>query len=128
MKKLNEKLAVEHMKVFYPYMRNEITGFSADHNFGGILQILVDDLKDSMRKENILKILNSIKRMEFIYNRGNSYVRYMIENLFIRSFKSIRMKAKPQQWKIICQEMSESFLQIHKIQMNKDELIKSKME
>ncbi|MEC3874337.1 DUF7674 family protein [Chryseobacterium salviniae] len=122
MKKLNEKMAVELMKVFYPSIRNQISQMHTEHNFGGILQMLVEELKTSIASNHITKVITGINRMDYIYQKGNAYVRYMIERLFIKPFSSLKYSAHPQQWKLICQEMSDSFLFVYQLHTEKTEI------
>lgn len=92
MQKINQKKTVEYLKAFYPDIKNEITNLSDRNNFAGIMQTTVDHMKDLLEQTKIQSVIRNLKRMDWIYKRGNSYVRYLIENIFIRSFESLKRK------------------------------------
>ena len=121
MRKINEKSTVEYLKAFYPDIRNEISNLSERNNFAGIIQTTVDYLKNLLEQSKIQSVIRNVKRMDWIYKRGNSYVRYLIENIFIRSFESLRRKISPQQWKFIFQEIPSDFKTIYMEQTIKDQ-------
>ena len=121
MRKINEKSTIEYLKAFYPDIRNEISNLSERNNFAGIIQTTVDYLKNLLEQSKIQSVIRNVKRMDWIYKRGNSYVRYLIENIFIRSFESLRRKISPQQWKFIFQEIPSDFKTIYMKQTRKDQ-------
>lgn len=121
MQKMNKKRTIEYLKAFYPDLRSEITNLSDHNNFAGIMQTTVDHLKNLLEQAKIQSVIRNVKRMDWIYNRSNSYVRYLIENIFIRSFESLRRKASPQQWKFLYQEIPSDFQQIYLQQTRKDQ-------
>ena len=120
MQKINQKQTVEYLKTFYPDIKNEITSLADRNNFAGIMQTTVDHLKNLLGQAKIQSVIRNVKRMDWIYRRGNSYVRYLIENIFIRSFESLRRKASPQQWKFLYQEIPSDFHHIYLEQTSKD--------
>ncbi len=122
--KINRLTAVEYLKVFFPSVRKEIADLSEQNNFPGVIQMTVDHIKVDTRNSNVQKINISIKRMYWIYKNGNSYIRYIIENLFIRSFGSLRKQLKPQQWKFLYQEIPKDFINIYSKQIKKDNNLK----
>lgn len=112
------------MKVFYPSIRNEITELSVQNNFPGIIQVAIDNMKNLSQNSKIQKISISIIRMYWIYKNGNSYIRYIIENLFVRSFESLRKNLQSQQWKFLYQEIPGDFQKIHSSQAKLDKELK----
>ena len=121
MRRINEKSSVEYLKAFYPDIKPEITKLSERNNFAGIIQTAVDHLKNLLEQSKVQSVIRNVKRMDWIYKRGNSYVRYIIENIFIRSFDSLRRKASPQQWKFFYQEIPTDFRTIYLNQNKKDQ-------
>lgn len=121
MRRINEKSSVEYLKAFYPDIKQEITALSQRNNFAGIIQTAVDHLKNLLEQSKVQSVIRNVKRMDWIYKRGNSYVRYIIENIFIRSFDSLRRKASPQQWKFLYQEIPADFRTIYLNQNKKDQ-------
>lgn len=122
--KINRFTAVEYLKVFFPSVRREIVTLSEQNNFPGVMQVMIDDMKIDTQKSNVQKINISIKRMYWIYKNGNSYIRYIIENLFIRSFSSLRKNLKPQQWRFLYQEIPNDFRMVYSEQTKKDQDLK----
>lgn len=122
--KINRFTAVEYLKVFFPSVRREIVTLSEQNNFPGVIQVMIDDMKIDTQKSNVQKINISIKRMYWIYKNGNSYIRYIIENLFIRSFSSLRKNLKPQQWRFLYQEIPNDFRMVYSEQTKKDQDLK----
>ena len=103
MQTINQKIAVEYLKFFYPPLRNEISQLSVQDNFAGIIQSTINYLKNLLLEAKINIISHHIKLMDWIYRNGNSYVRDIIENLFVRSLESFKKHAKIQHWKLLYQ-------------------------
>ncbi len=122
MQTINQKIAVEYLKFFYPPLRNEITQLSVQDNFAGVMQATVNYLKNLLQESKINIIAHHIKLMDWIYRNGNSYVRTMIENLFVRSFESFKKHAKIQHWKLLYQYMPVSFQIIYNEQKKQDQM------
>lgn len=122
MQTINQKLAVEYLKFFYAPLRNEITQLSVQDNFAGIMQATVNYLKNLLQESKIGIIVHQIKLMDWLYRNGNSYVRNMIENVFVRSFESFKKHAKIQHWKLLYQYMPVSFQIIYNEQQKQDQI------
>lgn len=122
MQAMNEKIAAEYLKFFYPPIRKEITQLSVQNNFAGIMQATINYLKDLLVQSKINIIGHHIKLMEGIYSNADSYVKDMIENLFVRSFGSFKKHTKIQHWKLIFQYMPVKFQEIHLEQEKQDQL------
>ncbi|WP_344824961.1 DUF7674 family protein, partial [Chryseobacterium ginsenosidimutans] len=101
MRTINQKIAIEYLKFFYPPLRKEITNLSVQGNFAGVIQATVNYLKDLLQESKVNIIAHHIKLMDMIYKSGDSYVKDMIENLFVRSFESFKKHAKIQHWKLL---------------------------
>lgn len=122
MQKINQKIAVEYLKFFYPRLRNEITQLSIQDNFAGVIQSTINYLKNLLMESRINIISHHIKLMDMIYKNGDSYVRDMIENLFVRSFESFKKHAKIQHWKLLYQYMPINFHLIYNDQRKQDKI------
>lgn len=122
MQKINQKIAVEYLKFFYPRLRNEITQLSIQDNFAGVIQSTINYLKNLLMESRINIISHHIKLMDMIYKNGDSYVRDMIENLFVRSFESFKKHAKIQHWKLLYQYMPINFQLIYNDQRKQDKI------
>ncbi|MFC3158951.1 hypothetical protein SAMN05443633_107120 [Chryseobacterium arachidis] len=122
MKTINQKIAIEYLKFFYPPLRNEITQLSVQDNFAGIMQATVNYLKRLLQESKVNIIAHHIKLMDMIYKNGDSYVKGMIENLFVRSFESFKKHAKLQHWKLLYQYMPVTFQVIYNDQRKQDRI------
>ena len=120
---INETQAIEHLKIFYPSIQNEISQLSAQNNFPGIIQSTVDYLKVLLKESKINIVNRNIKMMEWIYKNGTFNVKHIIENLFIRSFGSLKKQTDSQQWNILYQYMPVEFQQIYLNQTRLDEIM-----
>lgn len=123
MNAINENLATEHLKIFYPSLQNEIAQLSAQGNFAGIIQATVDYLKILLKESKINVVNHNIKMMEWLYKNGTFSVKHIIENLFIRSFGSLRKQTDENQWNLLYQYMPIEFQQIYLNQTRLDEIM-----
>ncbi|WP_449401149.1 DUF7674 family protein [Chryseobacterium wanjuense] len=122
MQTINQKIAIEYLKFFYPTLRTEISQLSVQENFAGAIQATVNYLKDLLQESKINIIAHHIKLMDWLYRNGNSYVKSMIENLFVRSFESFKKHAKIEHWKLLYQYMPVSFQVIYNDQRKQDKI------
>lgn len=122
MQTINQKIAIDYLKFFYPPIRNEITQLSTQNNFAGVIQATVNYLRDLLQESRISIIGHHVKLMELIYKKGNSYVKEMIENLFIRSLGSFKKHSKSQHWNMIYQYMPLQFQEVYHEQQKQDEI------
>ena len=120
MKTINQKIAIEYLKFFYPPLRTEITQLSVQDNFAGIMQATVNYLKKLLQESKVNIIAHHIKLMDMIYKNGDSYVKDMIENLFVRSFESFKKHTKISHWKLLYQYMPVNFQVIYNDQRKQD--------
>ena len=122
MQTINQKIASEYLKFFYPPLRTEITQSSSQDNFAGIMQATINYLKKLLHESKVNIIAHHIKLMEMIYKGGDSYVKDMIENLFVRSFESFKKHAKISHWKLLYQYMPVTFQVIYNDQRKQDKI------
>lgn len=119
---IDQKIASEYLKFFYPPLRTEITQLSTQDNFAGIMQATINYLKKLLHESKVNIIAHHIKLMEMIYKGGDSYVKDMIENLFVRSFESFKKHAKISHWKLLYQYMPVTFQVIYNDQRKQDKI------
>lgn len=122
-KVINENRAIKHLKVFYPSLQNEIEQLSAQNNFAGIIQTTIDYLKNLLHQSKIDIVNRNIKKMGWLYRNGTNTVKQMIENLFVRSFRSFKKQTDIHQWNILYQYMPVSFQKIYIKQTKMDEIL-----
>ncbi|MCA6067502.1 hypothetical protein JI747_009960 [Chryseobacterium sp. RG1] len=122
MQAINQKKAMEYLKFFYPPLRNEITQLSLQDNFAGVIQATINYLKRLLQESKVNIIAHHIKLMDMIYKNGDSYVKSIIENIFVRSFESFKKHGKIQHWKLLYQNMPVSFQVIYNDQRKQDKI------
>jgi len=122
MKTINQKIAVEYLKFFYPPLRQEITQLSVQDNFAGVIQATINYLKKLLLESKVSIIAHHIKLMDMIHKIGDSYVKHIIENLFVRSFESFKKHAKITHWKLLYQNMPVNFQVIYNDQRKQDKI------
>jgi len=122
-KVINENGAIEHLKIFYPSLQKEIVQLSAQDNFAGIIQTTVDHLKNLLQESKINIVNHNIKMMDWLYRNGTQNVKQIIENLFVRSFRSFKKQTDTHQWNMLYQYMPVSFQKIYVKQSKMDEIL-----
>lgn len=122
MQAINQKTAMEYLKFFYPPLRSEITQLSLQDNFAGGIQATINYLKRLLQESKVNIIAHHIKLMDIIYKNGDSYVKSIIENIFVRSFESFKKHGKIQHWKLLYQNMPVSFQVIYNEQRKQDRI------
>jgi hypothetical protein len=122
MQTIDQKTATEYLKFFYAPLRSEIIRLSVQDNFAGIIQSTINYLKSLLQEAKVNIIAHHIMLMEMIYKSGDSYVKDMIENLFVRSFKSFKKRAKIAHWKLLYRYMPVTFQTIYNDQQQQDKI------
>ncbi|MDQ0593111.1 hypothetical protein QFZ37_001480 [Chryseobacterium ginsenosidimutans] len=122
MQTINQKIAIEYLKFFYAPLRKEIINLSVQDNFAGVIQATVNYLKDLLQESKVSIIAHHIKLMDMIYKGGDSYVKDIIENIFVRSFESFKKHTKIQHWNLLYQYMPINFQLIYNDQQKQDRL------
>ncbi|SUX48569.1 DUF7674 family protein [Chryseobacterium indoltheticum] len=122
-KVINEDGAIEHLKVFYPTLQQEIVQLSAQNNFAGAIQATINHMKNLLQESKINIVNHNIKMMGWLYINGTQTVKQIIENLFVRSFTSFKKQTDTHQWNILYQYMPVSFQRIYVKQVKMDEIL-----
>ena len=123
MKTINENAAIEHLKVFYPTIQKEIVQLSAQDNFAGVIQATVNHLKNLLQQSKINIVNHNMKMMDWLYRNGTNNVQQIIENLFVRSFRSFKKQTDTHQWNILYQYMPVNFQKMYTNQTKMDEIL-----
>ncbi|MDR3008820.1 MAG: hypothetical protein LBV59_12845 [Sphingobacterium sp.] len=114
MKKLNQYRAGLYMALHYREIRTEINFLLRKHNFAGALQAVINHLRHLSTERNIDKICQHIEFLGTIYGRGNHYVKYILENLFVRSLGGLQRISTVHTWTVIEARLPVPFLEIRK--------------
>ncbi|MDA3613819.1 DUF7674 family protein [Polluticaenibacter yanchengensis] len=116
--KVNEDKAAIYLAVHHKEISEEIKKLSSVENFAGVLQAVVNQLRRLLDTGEFAKITRHIKYIGWIYKMGNEYIKYIIENLFVRSLEGLRKKCSPAQWQRIYTDIPKSFQVIYQAQNN----------
>ncbi|PUV25838.1 hypothetical protein DCO56_02370 [Sphingobacterium athyrii] len=116
MQKLNQYRVGMYLILHYREIRSEINLLIRKHNFAGALQAVVNHLRVLSADRNIDKLCRHIHFLGTLYNRGNHYVKYMMENLFVRSLAGLKRIYSAEEWTRIEYRLPLSFLEIQKRQ------------
>ncbi|KGE12556.1 DUF7674 family protein [Sphingobacterium deserti] len=122
MNKLNYLKASHRMAGHFKEISGEIISLAQHRNFAGVVQALVNYLKSLQSIGQEAKLPRYICYVGKIYNRGNGYVRYMIENLFVRALGSLERRSSSTGWQAIAKRMPKTFTEIYLKQINESTL------
>lgn len=125
MRKLNQYGAGLYMALHYKEIRSEINFLLRKHNFAGALQAVINHLRSLIVLQSTDKICQHIHFLGMIYGRGNHYVKYILENLFVRSLGGLRRISSVNTWAVIEAQLPTPFLEVLKGQQIHN-LLKSK--
>ena len=125
MHQIDENTASAYLVHQYDEIKEEITDLKNRQNFAGIFQAIVNHINLLLKKGQIEKIGVRIKFVGWLHKRGNDYVRYIIENLFVRSFDGMKKRCTAEQWTHVYQLIPYNLKQMYLTQ-NKESLIKTK--
>lgn len=120
MDKINENAASVHLAFYYGEIKEEINQLSNRKNFAGIFQAIVNHINLSLTTGQMEKIGIRIKLVGWLYKRGNEYVQYIIENLFVRSFEGMKKRCSVEQWSYLYRVIPNNLKSIYQLQTKKN--------
>ncbi|AIM39084.1 hypothetical protein KO02_22140 [Sphingobacterium sp. ML3W] len=116
MERINEKKASDYLEIQYVEIKEEIHKLSAHKNFAGVFQAIVNHINLLLSTGQIEKIGLKLKLIGWLYRRGNEYVRYIIENLFVRSFEGMKKRCTAEQWIYMYQSIPKNLKNVYQLQ------------
>ncbi len=116
MDKINENRAGVYLAFHYGEIKEEINELSSRKNFAGIFQAIVNHINLLIIKGQTEKIGIRIKLVGWLYKRGNEYVQYIIENLFVRSFEGMKKRCSAEQWSYLYASIPNNLKNIYQLQ------------
>ena len=96
----------------------EIRSLSKYNNFPGVLQAVVNNLKQLVAEGRVKMVSRRIRFVGWVYQHGDHYIRYIIENLFVRSFQGIKKCCTINQWDLLYTNLPKSFKTVYRYQQN----------
>jgi len=118
MNKLNYLKASYRIAGHFKDISKEIKSLAQHQNIAGVVQALINYLKTLQSIGQEAKLPRYICYVGMIYSRGNDYVRYMIENMFVRALGSLERRCSAAGWKAIAKCMPKPFTEIYIKQIN----------
>lgn len=91
------------------------------------MQTVINHLFQLLQESKHHAVSAKIHWMGWLYKRGNSTIIDLIENLFVRSFHSMKKRCNPPQWNYLFTKSPKVFQRIYETQTNKDKLLKIKL-
>ncbi len=116
MNEINENAASTYLAHHYGEIKEEINELSMRKNFAGIFQAIVNHINLLLSKGQIEKIGEKIKFIGWLHKRGNEYVQYIIENLFVRSFEGMKRRCTTEQWIYMYQLIPNNLKHVYQLQ------------
>lgn len=113
MRKLNYLRASYFMAMRFKDLRSGIQRLTKQRNFAGVLQLQVNHLRTLQEAGSLKQLQSHIAYLGKIYQKGNSYVQYIIENLFVRSLKSLEKNSRVGEWERIYAQLPPSFASLY---------------
>lgn len=94
-------------------IKAEIRSLSRYGNFPGVLQAVVNNLKQLAMQGRVKTVSRHIVFVCWVYMNGDHYIKDIVENLFVRSFQGIQRRSTTEQWNLIYKKMPLPFKMIY---------------
>lgn len=101
-------------------IQNDLHALAEKKNFAGLLQAIVNHLRILHAQKQFAEINSYINHLGCVYNKGNSYVRDMIENLFVRSLGSLKRRSSAEDWIFVYDHLPKPFARVYDRQIFED--------
>lgn len=121
----NEKEAAYYLAAHFPKIKSEIYTLSAKQNFAGVMQAVVNYLRQLSEASETKAMSRAIKFVGWVFRRGNPYIKDIISNLFVRSLDGILRRTGAEGSILIFQKLPTAFKRIYQ-QQHENILLKSK--
>jgi len=116
MNNINKDIVASYLTSHYNEINDELQDLSSHQNFVGMFQAIINHINVLLTSGQIQKIGTKIKLIGWLYKRGNEYVKYIIENLFVQSFIGMKRRCNPQQWADLYNMIPTNLKQIYLLQ------------
>lgn len=116
MKKIKKSDLFQLISSEIPEVQEEVNRLSSRDNIAGAIQIVITFMKDMLHVHNLSRVSWSMMFMGWLYGRGDSRLKELIENLFVRSFNSMKRHCDPQEWYMVQKKMPFSLRKVYAYQ------------
>jgi len=105
MNRISEEAASAYLEVHYGEIKEQIHHLAVHKNFAGVFQAIVNFLQFLLEKGQVNKVGIRMQVIGKLHEKGNDYLKYIIENLFIRSFKGIKRRCTMEEWSLLYRQI-----------------------
>lgn len=109
---LDEINASYYLAGVLPEIDMQILRLAFRANFAGVLQAIINFQRKQLHMHRAEGVANAAYYVGIAYSRGNQSVRYLIENLFIRSLGKLSEHCSQQEWAYILNNIPDPFCQL----------------
>lgn len=99
-----------------PEIRDEISQIRSKENVAGVMQAVVNYMRDMAYGKQIDKIVRCLKLVGWVYGRTDNTIRDTISNVFVRSFNGLRNRCSNWDWTRIRQQMPSNLYSVYAVQ------------
>ena len=117
MDKINENTASTYLANQYGEIKAEIDELSTRRNYAGVFQAIVNHINLLLSNGQTKKVAIKIRPIGWLYKRGNEYIQYIIENLFVRSFEGMKRRCTSEQWNAVYQLIPTNLRNVYQQQI-----------
>lgn len=122
MKKLNRYRASYFLAQRCTAIQSDLRSLAQKRNFAGLLQAVINHLRVLHANREFVTINAYINHLSRAYGRGNGCVRYLIENLFVRSLGFLKKNSTPAEWIVLYNHLPLAFVHVYEQQLREEPL------
>ncbi|MDR2285519.1 MAG: hypothetical protein LBE37_20065 [Sphingobacterium sp.] len=127
MKKVNEENIADYLADDCKEIEEQIVQLSRKRNIAGVLQAVVNFLRTLLHGNRLSDVSAHLQFLARLHRSGNRYVRYLIENLVVRSFEGLKRQCGQGQWDILYAGIPRRLQHVYQRQTAENLIQKSKL-
>ena len=127
MKRVNEENMATYLAHDCKEIEEEIGLLSKKRNIAGVLQAVVNFLRTLLLTNRLKDACLHIRFLGQVYQKGDKYVRYLIENMVVRAFESFRRQCDQQQWEQLYGRIPYQLQGVYQQQVIENQIQKSRL-
>lgn len=127
MRRVNEENMATYLAHDCREIEEEIDLLSKKHNIAGVLQAVVNFLRTLLLTDRLKDVCLHIRFLGQVYQKGDKYVRYLIENMVVRAFEGFRRQCSQQQWEQLYGRIPYQLRGVYQQQVIETQIQKSRL-
>ncbi|PZP42140.1 MAG: hypothetical protein DI598_17270 [Pseudopedobacter saltans] len=104
--------AARYLAFGIPAIKEQILYLSKCKNFAGVLQSIINHQHQLLIEHKMNQLSRTIHFIWNVYRRGNSNIKFLIKNLYLRAQKLFTEKCSPAEWLFIQTHMPKEFIKL----------------